>query len=175
MITFIDTVVLNFRFPVCLQLYAMLCGVSNKKHSAVTCLMFLYTKWLLICKKTVAQSSFLSKVFSLKSKQSQRKWQHFWNEQTLGGGSKDDIFSCFHSSCQLGLCLQKNNFPVLSGPIQPMKPPPCLSNAVAAFWSFRFVQLSLQHHRTNEDWHWFLVSSKTEKHIWAGTIFYFPY
>ena len=31
MITFIDTVVLNFRFPVCLQLYAMLCGVSNKK------------------------------------------------------------------------------------------------------------------------------------------------
>ena len=31
-------------------------------------------------KKTVAQSSFLSRVLSflLKSKQSQRKWQHFW-------------------------------------------------------------------------------------------------
>ena len=50
---------------------------------------------------------------------------------------------------------------------------PYLSNAVAAFWSFRFVQLSLQHHRKNEDWHWFLVSSKTEKHTWAGKIFYF--
>ena len=63
-------------------------------------------------------------------------------------------------------------FQILSCPIQPMKPHSWLSNAVAAFWSFRFVQLSLQHHRTNEDWHWFLVSSKTEKHIWAGKIFY---
>ena len=34
------------------------------------------------CKKTVAQSSFLSKLLSflLKSKQSQRKWQHFWKK-----------------------------------------------------------------------------------------------
>ena len=33
-------------------------------------------------KKTVAQSSFLSKVFAflLKSKQNQRKWQHFWKK-----------------------------------------------------------------------------------------------
>ena len=36
-------------------------------------------------KKTVAQSSFLSKVLSflLKSKQSQRKWQHFWKKWGL--------------------------------------------------------------------------------------------
>ena len=36
-------------------------------------------------KKTVAQYSFLSKVlsFSLKSKQSQQKWQHFWKKWGL--------------------------------------------------------------------------------------------
>ena len=36
-------------------------------------------------KKTVAQSSFLSKMLSflLKSKQSQRKWQHFWKKWGL--------------------------------------------------------------------------------------------
>ena len=92
---------LNQTFPLCLSDWYLPSSTFALKIDWVWYLLDLFSLLKYVhFRKTIGQSSFLSKVLSflLKSKQSQQKWQHFWKKCAT-------VFLKFMADFRPGFCV----------------------------------------------------------------------